>query len=100
MKTFDIVNCDILLKTVAKHKIKVKILYGCRNFSVSENIVVANGLKTDIQDVLLGVQQETVLVALLFFIMISDIDENVKNCMIRLFAGDQRTVHKLNQKTT
>merc|ERR1712121_409111 len=38
----------------------------------------------------MGVPQGTVLAAILFVIMISDIDEDVKMCIIRCFADDTR----------
>merc|ERR1712121_148207 len=41
------------------------------------------------EDVISGVPQGTVLAAILF-IMISDIDEDVKMCMIRCFVDDTR----------
>ena len=40
------------------------------------------------ENVLSGVPQGTVLAAILFVIMISDIDENVKECIVRSFADD------------
>ena len=42
-----------------------------------------------------GVQQGTVLAAILFVIMISDIDENVKLCILRSFADDTRVSKKV-----
>merc|ERR1711895_415937 len=47
------------------------------------------------EDVISGVPQVTVLAAVLFVIMISDIDENVKNCLVRSFADDTRVNKKI-----
>jgi len=56
--------------------------------------VVANGEMSDVQDVLSGVPQGTVLAAVLFIIMISDVDENIKSSIVRLFADDTRISRK------
>ena len=45
--------------------------------------------------VMSGVPQGTVLAAILFVIMISDIDENVKMCILRSFADDTRVSKKV-----
>jgi len=45
--------------------------------------------------VISGVPEGTVLAAILFVIMISDIDENVKNCLVRSFADDTRVNKKI-----
>ena len=46
--------------------------------------VLANGVVSEEQDVLSGVPQGTVLASILFIIMISDIDEKIKNSISRL----------------
>ena len=50
---------------------------------------------SDEGEVLSGVPQGTVLAAILFVIMISDIDENVKLCILRSFADDTRVSKKV-----
>ena len=57
--------------------------------------VVANGCMSEEGDVMSGVPQGTVLAAILFVIIISDIDEKVKNCILRSFADDTRGNKKL-----
>ena len=47
------------------------------------------------QDVLSGVPQGTVLAAILFIIMISDIDKEVRRSVIRCFADDTRNSLKI-----
>ena len=78
-KAFDKVDHDILLQKVFNHKIKGKIGLWLKEFLNSRKYrVVANGEMSEEQSVLSGVPQGTVLAAILFVIMISDIDENVK----------------------
>ena len=48
------------------------------------------------EKVISGVPQGTVLAAIIFVIMISDIDENVKECMLRSFADDTRVNKKIS----
>ena len=98
-KAFDKVNHDILLQKVAKHKIKGKIGKWLQEFLSNRKYrVVANGEKSEIQDVISGVPQGTVLAALLFVIMISDIDEEVKNSIIRCFADDTKVSSKIKSE--
>ena len=52
--------------------------------------VVTNGEISEEQDVISGVPQGTVLASILFIIMISDIDEEIKRCIVRCFADDTR----------
>ncbi len=57
--------------------------------------VVANGCMSEEGDIMSGVPQGTVLAAVLFVIMISDIDENVLKCIVRSFADDTRVSKKI-----
>ena len=50
---------------------------------------------SDEGEVTSGVPQGTVLAAILFVIMILDIDENVKMCILRSFADDTRVSKKV-----
>ncbi|CAL4069106.1 unnamed protein product [Meganyctiphanes norvegica] len=98
-KAFDKVDHDILLQKVAKHKIKGKIGLWLQEFLNNRKYrVVANGEMSDVQDVLSGVSQGTVLAAVLFIIMISDVDENVKSSIVRLFADDTRISRKITSE--
>ena len=58
--------------------------------------VVVNGCMSDEAEVLSGVPQGTVLAALFFVIMISNIDENIKKTIARSFADD--TSEQKNQR--
>ena len=53
---------------------------------------------SDVNDVLSGVPQGTVLAAILFVIMISDIDEDVKRSIVRSFADDTRVSLKIQSE--
>ncbi|CAL4126135.1 unnamed protein product [Meganyctiphanes norvegica] len=50
------------------------------------------------EDVTSGVRQGTELAAVLFVIMLSDIDEKVKNCIIRSFVDDTHVNKNINSE--
>ena len=56
--------------------------------------VVVNGCMSDEGKVMSGVPQGTVLAAILFVIMISDLDKIVKICILRSSAEDTRVSKK------
>ena len=90
-KAFDKVDHSILMKKVIKHGIKGKIGRWILDFLTDRKFrVIVNGTESEEEDVTSGVPQGTVLAAILFTIMISDIDEEVKNCILRCFADDTR----------
>ena len=96
-KAFDKVDHNILLEKVKKHKIGGKIGLWISEFLRGRKFrVVANGCMSREEDVISGVPQGTVLAAILFVIMISDIDENVKKCIVRSFADDTRINKKIS----
>ena len=95
-KAFDKVNHKILLQKVIKHKIKGKIGRWILEFLCNRKYkVVANGETSELHEVISGVPQGTVLGAILFVIMISDIDEEVEKCIVRSFADDTKTSLKI-----
>ena len=59
---------------------------------------MANGMMSEEQDVISGVPQGTVLASIFFIVMISDIDEGLRNSIIRLFADDTRVSAKIRTK--
>ncbi len=56
---------------------------------------IANGVMSDEHEVVLGVLQGTVLASILFIIMISDIDDNLRNSISKLFADDTKESAKI-----
>ena len=98
-KAFDKVDHEILLKKIDKHGIKGKIGNWIKEFlSNRKFIVVANGTKSEEGEVKSGVPQGTVLAAILFIIMISDIDDKVKESIVRCFADDTRVSKKIEKE--
>ena len=57
-----------------------------------------NGMMSDEQEMISGVSQGKVLASIFFIIMISCIDENLKNSIVRLFADDTRASAKIRTK--
>ncbi|MCP4252991.1 MAG: hypothetical protein GY775_06210, partial [Candidatus Scalindua sp.] len=57
--------------------------------------VIANGVMSDEHEIISGVPQGTVLASILFIIMISDIDDNLRNSISRLFADDTKVSAKI-----
>merc|ERR1711888_52025 len=85
-----------IIREGKKHGIGGKIGRWIMEFlRVQKFRVVANGCMSREEDVISGVPQGTVLAAILFVIMISDIDEDVKRCIIRCFADDTRVNKKI-----
>jgi len=90
------VDHTILLEKVKKHGIGGKIGRWIMEFLKGRKFrVVENGCMLREEDVISGVPHDTVLAAILFVIMISDIEENVKKCLIRSFADDTRVNKKI-----
>merc|ERR1712106_621675 len=95
-KAFDKVDHNILLTKLAENKIKGKLLRWIREFLRDRKFrVVVNGEMSEEQDVKSGVPQGTVLAAILFIIMIYDIDEEIQRCIVRCFADDTRINKKV-----
>ena len=59
--------------------------------------MVAKGCMSREEDIISGVLQGTVLEAIRFVFMISDIDEDVEICIIRCFADDTRVNKRIKQ---
>ena len=90
-KAFDKVDHNILAKKIRKHNIVDKVGRWLKEFLHNrKQIVIANDEKSDEAKVISGVPQGTVLAAILFVIMIEDIDNNVKDSVVSSFADDTR----------
>ena len=99
-KAFDKVDHEILLEKVRNHGISGKLGKWIKEFLKNRKFkVVANGCMSEEENVLSGVPQGTVLAAILFVIMISDIDENVKKSIVRSFADDTRVNKKISSES-
>ena len=86
-----------MLEKVKKHRIGGKIGRWIEEFIKDRKFrVVVNGYMSEEENVISGVPQGTVLAAILFVIMISDIDENVKKSIVRSFADDTRVNKMIN----
>ena len=98
-KAFDKVNHDILLRKITNHGIKGKVGMWIKDFLNNRKYrVLANGMMSEEQEVISGVPQGTFLASIIFIIMIPDIDENLKNSIVRLFADDTRVSVKIRTK--
>lgn len=91
-KAFDKVNHNILMKKVEKHGIKGEVGKWIREFLINRKYrVMANSEMSEIQSVLSGVPQGTVLSAMLFIIMMSDIDEGVDGSGVGSFCRQHKS---------
>merc|ERR1711888_103282 len=85
------VDHNILKEKIAKNKIKGKLGKWIREFLRNRKYrVIVNGEISEEQEVKSGVPQGTVLAAILFLIMIGDIDKDIISCIVSCFADDNR----------
>merc|ERR1712121_622994 len=95
-KAFDKVDHNILSEKVKKHGKGGKIGRWIMEFLRGQKFrVVANGCMSREENVISGVPQGTVLAAILYVIMVSDIDEDFKMCIIRCFVDNTRVNKKI-----
>ena len=93
-KAFDKVDFDILLNKVKKCGIGGKLGRWLHCFLTGRTQqVVVNGVKSGHILVKSGVPQGSVLGPLLFLILISDIDADVKSSLVSSFADDTKASH-------
>ena len=92
-KAFDKVDHTLLLKKLQNYGIHGKLLGWIKSFLTGRlQYVIVNSHLSNPTVVLSGVPQGSVLGPLLFLIMISDIDDDVKFSVLSSFADDTRLV--------
>ena len=95
-KAFDVVDHHILLRKLKGLGISGKIGKWIFNFLTNRSqYVVVEGQTSSHSPVTSGVPQGSVLGPVLFLIMISDIDSNIVNSIIRTFADDTKVIQKV-----
>ena len=88
-KAFDKVDSDLLILKLKKHGFGNKFVDWIQSFlSDREQVVVLNGVHSDIVKVLSGVPQGTVLGPLLFISFINDLEQVVTSSTVCFFADD------------
>ena len=90
LKAFDKVDIGILLRKAKALGISGKLGRWIHSFLTGrQQVVLVNGKKSKISDVISGVPQGTVLGPLLFLIYISDISDGVKSS-IKVYVDDTK----------
>ena len=90
-KAFDKVDHQIVLRKIEAMGINGNILQWIKSFLTQRyQSVSVNGVLSDPQEVISGVPQGSVLGPLIFLILISDIDADVIDSIVKSFADDTR----------
>ena len=90
-KAFDKVDLDLLILKLKRYGFGDKLVDWIQSFlSDREQVVVLNGVRSDIAKVLSGVPQGTVLGPLLFILFINDLEQVVNSSTVSFFADDTR----------
>merc|ERR1712030_295310 len=98
-KAFDKVDHNILLERVKKRGMGGRMGGWMVEFLNGGKFgVVANGCVLGEEDVVSGVPQGTVLAAILFVIVMSDIGEGVESCLVGSFADDTGVSGKMEKE--
>ena len=96
-KAFDKVDLDLLILTLKKYGSGNELVDWIQSFlSDREQVVVLNGVHSDIAKVLSGVPQGTVLGPLLFILFINDLEQVVTSSTVSFFADDTRVSKQIS----
>ena len=99
LKAFDKVDIGILLRKVKSLGITGKLGRWIHSFLTGrQQVVIVNGRKSKVSDVISGVPQGTVLGPLLFLIYISDISEGVK-AKLKVYVDDTKVMRSIKDET-
>ena len=99
LKAFDKVDIGILLRKVKSLGITGKLGRWIHSFLTGrQQVVIVNGRKSKVSDVISGVPQGTVLGPLLFLIYISDISEGVK-AKLKVYVDDTKVKRSIKDET-
>ena len=90
-KAFDKVDLELLMLKLKRYGFHHKLLAWIQSFlSHRQQVVVVNGVHSDIAMVLSGVPQGSVLGPLLFILFINDLESAVSSSRVSFFADDTR----------
>ena len=96
-KAFDKVDLDLLILKLKKYGFGNKLVDWIQSFlSDREQVVVLNGVHSDIAKVLSGVPQGAVLGPLLFILFINDLEQVVTSSTVSFFADDTRVSKQIS----
>ena len=96
-KAFDLVDHSILLKKLIMYNFSDISLRWCKSYlSSRKQITFVSGVKSDVEEVLSGVPQGSVLGPLFFLIFINDMHLDVQFSHVDMFADDS-TISKSNK---
>ncbi|KAL5270097.1 hypothetical protein ACHWQZ_G000973 [Mnemiopsis leidyi] len=95
-KAFDKVDLNLLVRKLRRYGFHNKLIDWIKSFlSDREQVVVLNGIHSDIAKVLSGVPQGSVLGPLLFILFINDLEQVVLSSKVSFFADDTRVSKRI-----
>ena len=95
-KAFDKVDLNLLVLKLRRYGFHNKLIDWIESFlSDREQVVVLNGIHSDIAKVLSGVPQGSVLGPLLFILFINDLEQVVLSSKVSFFADDTRVSKRI-----
>ena len=98
-KAFDKLDFKIVFRKLQEIGIEGKVLDWIKSFLTDRfQQVVVQGVKSDPMPVVSGVPQGSVLGPLLFLILISDIDAEVVDAIVKSFADDTRATREVRSE--